>query len=176
MTDERAAIAARHRPYLDPVGVPVMRCENECGDWPCDTIRALALPPDPDRLARALHDAYYQQNLIDAPADDAHRWCDEDSGGNHRLDGELWLRDLAAAIIAAWEVTLMSKPTIDEQTIDEQIEELERIFHPEGRCEVCGGGKPYWKHLDPNADGYHAFIGPRGYEPVRRIHEGDTDE
>lgn len=54
--------------------------------------------------------------------------------------------------------------------IDAAVDELERIVHPEGRCEVCGGGKPYWKHIDPNADGYHAFIGPRGHEPVQRVH------
>lgn len=50
-----------------------------------------------------------------------------------------------------------------------RVEELERIVHPEGRCEVCGGGKPYWKHLDPNADGHHVFIGPRGHEPMQPL-------
>ena len=45
----------------------------------------------------------------------------------------------------------------DALTIDQKVEELERIIHPEGRC-WCGAGKPYWKHIDPSADGYHPFV------------------
>ncbi len=68
----------------------------------CNGIAALDLasPDTVDVMARALQGTY-DADLIDAPVDDAHRWCDEDSGGNHRLDSELWLRALAAALIEA---------------------------------------------------------------------------
>ena len=56
---------------------------------------------DEGGLRRALG-AAYDALLIDAPGDDEHRWCDEDSEGNHRLDSELWLRDAAAAIAKAY--------------------------------------------------------------------------
>jgi hypothetical protein len=38
-----------------------------------------------------------------------------------------------------------------------RIEAIEQIIHPEGRCAVCGGGKPYWKHLDARASDWHPF-------------------
>jgi len=43
--------------------------------------------------------------------------------------------------------------------IDEQVDALERIVHPEGRCLTCGGGKPYWKHT-ANETEYHPFAAP----------------
>jgi hypothetical protein len=42
---------------------------------------------------------------------------------------------------------------------DAEMDALEAIFHPEGRCAVCGGGKPYWKHT-ANETEYHPFIPP----------------
>jgi hypothetical protein len=66
---------------------------------------------------------------------------------------------------------------------DAEMEALEAIVHPEGRCAVCGGGKPYWKHT-ANETEYHPFtqsvraaserlgilpVGPRGQEVVRPL-------
>jgi hypothetical protein len=39
---------------------------------------------------------------------------------------------------------------------DAEMDALEAIVHPEGRCTVCGGGKPYWKHT-ANETEYHPF-------------------
>jgi hypothetical protein len=39
---------------------------------------------------------------------------------------------------------------------DAEMDALEAIVHPEGRCAVCGGGKPYWKHTANETD-YHPF-------------------
>jgi hypothetical protein len=64
-----------------------------------------------------------------------------------------------------------------------EMDALEAIIHPEGRCAVCGGGKPYWKHTANDTE-YHPFtgsvraaserlgilpVGPRGQEVVRRL-------
>jgi hypothetical protein len=56
-----------------------------------------------------------------------------------------------------------------------RIEELEAILHPVGRCVLCGGGEPYWKH-----DADHMFLPPtpllddhHGYTVVRRLRSGD---
>src|SRR5690348_10994373 len=54
--------------------------------------------------------------------------------------------------------------------IDEQVDALERIMHPEGRCLTCGGGKPYWKHT-ANETEWHPFAAPpHRYDP----RPGDT--
>lgn len=47
------------------------------------------------RLREALRKAY-DADLIDAPVDDAHRWCSRSSGGIHEFDSDAWLDDLAA--------------------------------------------------------------------------------
>jgi hypothetical protein len=43
--------------------------------------------------------------------------------------------------------------------IQRAVDELEAIVHPEGRCAVCGGGQPYWKHT-ANETEYHPFTPP----------------
>lgn len=68
MTDERAAIAARHkRVGIDPIYDYCGECRRH---WPCDTTRALALPPDPERLARALGGEWTVSELVGAISDE----------------------------------------------------------------------------------------------------------
>lgn len=58
-------------------------------------LEQLDLPGRP--LREALGQAYID-GLIGQPDDPEHRWCDEDSGGQHRFDGGAWLDHLAAAL------------------------------------------------------------------------------
>ena len=44
------------------------------------------------------------------------------------------------------------EPWTPDEDITWLVDALEGIAHPEGRCAVCGGGKPYWKH-----DNAHLF-------------------
>ena len=58
-------------------------------------------------------------------------------------------------------------------TIDEQLDRLETILHPRGRCVVCGGGEFYWKHMgdgDIEGRGTHPFtpLDPAATEPEER--------
>lgn len=45
--------------------------------------------------------------------------------------------------------------------LDAELDRLEEILQPRGRCTVCGGGEFYWKH-DPSRDGFHFFMSPKG--------------
>jgi hypothetical protein len=51
--------------------------------------------------------------------------------------------------------------------IQRAVDELEAIVHPEGRCAVCGGGKPYWKHTANDTE-YHPFAAPSASAAARR--------
>lgn len=43
-----------------------------------------------------------------------------------------------------------------DEGVDQALEDLERAFHPEGRCVICGAGKPYWRHRQ-GAEDWHQF-------------------
>lgn len=64
---------------------------------PCVICAALAQPAPERGLREAVRKAY-EDGLIGLPEDEEHRWCDEDSGGTHRFDGDLWLDALARAL------------------------------------------------------------------------------
>lgn len=94
--DERAALAARHVPGkpVRQVGFPELRglrfceaCGQRWGDKGCDTIVALALPPDP-RTAMLLR--FAADRLVEV------------YGESENLDYIQGMRNAAAAIIAAW--------------------------------------------------------------------------
>ena len=51
--------------------------------------------------------------------------------------------------------------------IDQQVDAIERVLQPRGRCTECGGGEFYWKHVeqgDPLA-GFHLFQPPKPEKP-----------
>ena len=60
-------------------------------------------------------------------------------------------------------------------SIDEQVETIERVLQPRGRCQVCGGGEFYWKHMS-DSDEYHAFIPPASPEPTPGLREADWSD
>ena len=95
-TDDRAALAARHQQsyrYPSYTSADVIHiCLNCQVRWPCDTARALALPPDPERLVTAMNAAYtYEDDDNSVPS---LPFVD---------DLDTFWGPFAAAIIAAWE-------------------------------------------------------------------------
>jgi hypothetical protein len=46
----------------------------------------------------------------------------------------------------------------DDPTIEQYVDEVERVLQPRGRCIECGGGEGYWRHkYADDARGYHLF-------------------
>ena len=83
-------------------------------------------------------------------------------------DPKFWLDDAEFLLAAMPDWVLMPRVATADwtgSTIDQKVEELERIVHPEGRCAVCDGGKPYWKHT-ANDEDYHAFVPPARADAV----------
>ena len=164
----REAVEAAIIEHRDSIWPAQLRAVENGGGWTYEahlarylTEYALAAPVavDVETAQRLIHEAR------------GHGWPWQECGScNDRASTFIENRDLIA--------TRLPEPVPpDRKSIDEQVDELERILQPRGRCTECGGGEFYWKHMgegDPLA-GYHLFQPPLP-EPVPPDRKSMTTE